>query len=192
MDRTEVRSTSGFRSPGEKTKFEVQQLASAADKVFEHKMHEFERSFLEPLLKAELEVSRRNLSPTDVQTAELVDETTGAVDFLEITAEDLNAKGQLVPMGARHFSRKSRLTQDLTAFSNTALADPEVRQHFSSEKLARLWEETLDFNQFELVEPYVRVSEQLEMQRLSQVATEQLQNETLAGAEEDIEAAEGF
>jgi len=155
-------------------------------------MNEFEQTFLDELLKAELEVARRNLSPTDVESAELVDETTGAVDFLEITADDLNAKGQLVPMGARHFSRRSRLTQDLTAFSNTALADPEVKQHFSSEKLAKLWEETLEFNQFEIMEPYVRVSEQLEAARLQQVAQESLQNETLAGAEEDIAAAEDF
>ena len=184
------RETSGFRSPGEKTKFEVEQLKTAADKVFMNKLAQWEQNFLEPILQAELEVSRQNLNGAD--TVKLQDPTTGAVEFLTLTREDLYSKGNLIPIGSRHFEKKRRLAQDLNAFVNTGLNDPEVRQHFSSEKLAKLWEWVLEFDEFELVEPYIRITEQTQAARLQSVGSQQLQNEEQDAVEDVIEDAEGL
>src|SRR5437879_6010137 len=42
----------GFRSPGEKTKYEVQRLENAAARVFQNKITQFEEQIIEPLLNA--------------------------------------------------------------------------------------------------------------------------------------------
>lgn len=163
----------GIRSPGEKTAFEVDQLSNAASRMFESKIAQFERTFLEPLLNALLEVARRNLDESDV--ARTVDDDYGVVEFLTITKEDLTAKGKLVPMGARHFATKNKLVQNLTTFSQMPLyQDPAVSVHFSGWRMAQLLEEAMDLNGYSIVQKDVRVTENLETQQLASTAQEQL------------------
>jgi len=52
----------GFRSPGEKTKYEVQRLENASARIFQNKINQFEEQIVEPLLNAMLELARRNLA----------------------------------------------------------------------------------------------------------------------------------
>ena len=179
------REALGIRSPGEKTAFEVNQLATAASRAFEHKVTKFQE-FLEQIVNAELEVAVRNLNAKDV--VQVTDDDFGAVQFKEITKDDITANGRLVPVGARHFARAAQLTQNLLGLQQGPLADPEVRQHFSSKKLAELYQELLDVSGAEegLVQPYVRISEQLEAQRRLQVAQDQalVESQTIPGAED--------
>src|SRR5690606_28387956 len=48
----------GFRTPGEKTAYEVQRLENAAARIFQAKIVQFEEQILEPLLNAMLELAR--------------------------------------------------------------------------------------------------------------------------------------
>jgi len=57
------------------------------------------------------------------------------------------------------------------------LQDPEVAQHFPAKRMAEMWAEILDFEQ--LYEPYGRIPERLEAQRLQMTAQEMLQEESM-------------
>lgn len=175
------REAMGIRTPGEKTAFEVQQLQNAASRIFQHKMTDFEVNMLEKILNAEIEVARRNLSRTDV--IKVVDDDTGVQDFLSVTKDDIIANGKLVAVGARHFARQAQMAQELMQFQQAALADPQVAMHFPSVKLAEMWEQVLGLDKFNLFSPYARIQEQLEAQRLTQIAQEELMAEQVAAAE---------
>lgn len=175
------REAMGIRTPGEKTAFEVAELNNAAGRIFQNKMTHFEVNLLEPILNAEIEVARRNLNTSDV--IKVVDTDTGVQEFLSITREDITANGKLVPVGARHYSRQAQLAQELAQFSQMALADPMVAQHFPSVRIAEMWEELLGFNKFKIFSPYARIQEQLEAQRLAQVAQEQAMYEQAMAAD---------
>lgn len=172
----------GIRSPGEKTAFEVDQLSNAASRMFESKIAQFERTFLEPLLNALLEIARRNLNVKDI--ARTVDDDYGVVQFLTITKEDLVAKGKLVPMGARHFATKNKLVQNLTTFSQMPLyQDPAVSVHFSGWRMAQLLEEAMDLSGYSIVQKDIRVTENLETQQMAATAQEQLLSTSMAPTE---------
>jgi hypothetical protein len=172
----------GIRSPGEKTAFEVDKLTTAASRMFEAKIAQFERMFLEPLLNSMLEAARRNLDVADM--AKVVDDDFGIVQFVSITKEDLTAKGRLVPMGARHFATKNRLVQNLTQLSNTPIyQDPSVAVHFSGWRMAQLIEDSLDLDDWKIVQQNVRVAENLATQQLTAAAQEQLVATSMAPTE---------
>ena len=159
----------GFRTPGEKTKYEVQVLENGANRVFLNKTSYFEEMFLEPILNSMLETARRNMGPSDV--VQHVDDQYGAVQFLNLTKSDLVAKGKISAVGARRFARNANIIQNLTQLANSPLGqDPSVLAHISGKALAKLFEELLDINRYELVQDNVRISELMETEQLKQSA----------------------
>lgn len=162
----------GIRTPGEKTAFEVQQLQTAAGRIFQNKIQYFEEHFIEPLLNQMLEQARRHFN--SVEQAEVFDDEFGHQEFLKITPKDLKAKGKLVPVGARHFARQAQLAQTLIGLSNSAIyQDEQVRVHMSGKKIAKMIEELLELSPFDLVQDNIRVSEAQETQSLGQTAQRQ-------------------
>jgi hypothetical protein len=170
------RQAMGIRTPGEKTKFEVQTLDNASSRIFLNKVSYFERNFLEPLLNDMLELARRNMDVSDV--VRIVDDEFGAALFETITPEDLNARGKIRPIGARHFASKANQFQNLLNLMNSAVGqDPAVNVHFSGLKIAQVVEELLEIQKFDLVAPNIRVAEQLETQRLMNAGQNTLDTE---------------
>lgn len=180
------REALGIRSPGEKTAFEINQLATAASRAFEHMVLKFQE-FLEDVVNAELEVAVRNLNQNDVIA--VTDDDFGAAIFQTVTRQDLAANGTLVPVGARHFGRAAQLTQELAQLQAGPLADPEVAMHFSSVGLANMYQELLQLSgkNKNVVRPYIRVSERLEAQKRTQVAEDQALIESVTNVSEDGE-----
>lgn len=161
----------GFRTPGEKTAYEVQRLENAASRIFQNKIAQFEEQIVEPLLNAMLVLAKQNITETNIRT---IDDEFGGVDFQTITKKDLSANGRLKPIAARHFAEQAELIQNLTNFSQSGLAqDPEVIQHFSSVKMAELIEDVLNVEDYDIVQPYVRISERSEAMKLEQAGVEQ-------------------
>ena len=120
----------GIRTPGEKTAFEVQSLDNAAGRIFQSKITWFETQFIEPILNQMLEQARRNLEITELVS--ILDEDYGVTEFMNITQKDLQSKGRLVPMGARHYARQNQLAQNIMGFVNSAAyQDPLVQAHIS-------------------------------------------------------------
>ena len=173
------RQAMGIRTPGEKTAFEVQTLQNSASRIFEHKAAHFERTFIEPMLNAMLEVARRYMNRADI--VRVSDEDSGVLQFLEITREDITASGKIVPVGARHFAERARRVQNLIQLSAVKAQDPTVAPHLSGKELARIIA-------YELGEPTlygenITITEQLETQKMAQEA-EMLNEEELMAAQE--------
>jgi hypothetical protein len=158
----------GFRTPGEKTAFEVQALENAANRIFLNKTGYFEEQFLEELVNDMLELARRNFNEAD--TIRTVDET-GMVIFKNIKPEDLTAKGKLRPVGARHFAQNAQMIQNLTNLYGSAIGqDPSVMVHLSGKKIAETVEHLLQFERFSLYGENIRMVEQAETQKMADAA----------------------
>ncbi len=167
----------GFRTPGEKTAYEIQRLENATARIFQAKIAQFEEEILEPLLNDMLEIARRKMDGTTVRV--LNDEYQIAV-FQSITPEDIAGAGKISPVAARHFVEVAQRVQNVTAFYSSGIGqDPEVRSHISSIELARLFEELLDLKDYNLVEPYIRLTERAEGEQLAN----QLQEDTQMAVE---------
>ena len=173
------RQAMGIRTPGEKTAFEVQSLQNSASRIFEHKTAHFERTFLEPILNAMLEVARRNMNMSD--TIRVLDDATGAVLFRSITKDDITAKGKIVPVGARHFAERARRVQNLTQLYQLKLADPTIAPHLSGKEMAKIMAEEL--GEPRLFGENISVIEQLETQQTVQEA-EMVNQEQLMAAQQ--------
>lgn len=173
----------GIRTPGEKTAFEVQQLENAAGRIFHHKTNKFEIEFMEPILNLMLEVSKRNLSTSDV--IRVMDTDLGVADFINITKEDITAKGKLRPIGSRHYAATAQLIQNLMAVYNSPIGQ-KIEVHTSSKKLAELVEEVLGFRKFQFIRPNIGVIERTETQRLMNQAASTLQSEEGVPVEEGL------
>lgn len=168
----------GFRTPGEKTAYEVQRLENAASRIFQNKISQFEELIIEPLLNSMLTLAKENLTETTIRA---VDDEYGVIDFRNITKTDLSANGRIKPVAARHFAEQAELIQNLTNWSQSPLGqDPMIRQHFSSVRMAEVLEENLNLEDYDIVIPYVGISEAVETQRLTQTAQESLAMEAQA------------
>jgi len=169
----------GMRTPGEKTAFEVQSLQNSASRIFEHKTAHFERTFLEPILNTMLEMARRNMNFID--TIRVLDDASGVSLFKEITREDITAKGQIRPVGARHFAERARRVQNLTQLMQMKM-DPTVAPHLSGKELARILAEEL--GESLLFGENITVEEQLQTQQAMQEAEAMNQEQLMVQAEE--------
>lgn len=164
----------GIRTPGEKTAFEVQSLDNASGRIFQEKTTQFEIGIVEPSLNNMLEMASRKLDGADM--SRVMDDDLGVAQFLEITKEDITAKGKLRAIGARHFAARSQLIQNLTGIANTTIW-PKIERHFSDKSLAKLVEDVLQLQRFSLVSDNVALFEQQEAARLTNQMQEDLEVE---------------
>lgn len=165
----------GIRTPGEKTAFEVQTLEMAASRIFQNKIQYFEVNILEPALNSMLELARRNLDGADV--IRVMDDDLGVETFLQITKQDITASGKLRPVGARHFAQQATLVQNLMGIVNSNIwQDQGIRAHISGKKIAKLMEELLSLDRFQLTADNVQVMESSETAQLVHQAGEDLAN----------------
>lgn len=180
------RQSMGIRTPGEKTAYEVQTLDTYASRIFQEKISQFERLFLEPALNLMLESARRNLSGTDLITT--TDTDLGAQIFTQITKDDIVASGKLRPVGSRHFAATQQLLQSVMQALNSRVgSDPSVMTHVSGKALAHLlFEEIPGLRKFDIIKDNVRVIEAAETARLQQQVQEDV---TLEGQLSDPGAA---
>lgn len=171
MDNMELmagapREAMGFRTPGEKTKYEVQSLENAAARIFASKIKQFEEQIVEPLLNAMLEMARRNLIGSTV--VKVFDDQTKALSFQELTVEDITGIGRIKPMAARHYAEQAQLVQNLTQLASSNLW-ATVQPHFSGVNLAKMFERNFNLEEFKLVFPYVALTEQMQAQQQAMV-----------------------
>lgn len=165
----------GIRTPGEKTKYEVQTLENAAGRIFQSKVSWFERNILEPLLNGMLAEAVRNFQA--VERIRYEDEETGAEMYVEITKDDLMATGKLYPIGARHFAEQAKFVQELQQTIAAIQAAPTVAAHISGKAIAKALEENLGWSRYRIVQDNAMVFEQQETQRLMNTAAEDLMTE---------------
>lgn len=168
------RQAMGIRTPGEKTAHEVSVLENAAGRIFQEKTTQFEVELLEPLLNNMLETAVRHMNGADI--VRVMDDDFGVANFLSITKEDITAKGKLRAIGARHFAQQAQIMQNLSGLANTQLW-AKVEPHFSDKRLAKLIEDLLNLQRFELYGDNAGLMDKLDSQRLAQQGAEDLEVE---------------
>ena len=182
------RNASGFRTPGEKTKFEVQHLDNGGNRIFRDRTKSFEQSFLEPMLNDMVQLGRENLMETDqVSTTSNEFHTE---EFLAITRDTLAVSGHLRARGSTLFAEKANALQNITQLFSTPIGQL-IGIHTSKLKLAMALEELGDFKEFGIILKNVGVQEDQETQRLANQASTTTQATEVVAASptaEEIEA----
>jgi hypothetical protein len=182
----------GFRTPGEKTKYEVQRLENAASRIFQSKIAQFEEQVTEPLLNYMLDLAARNMSKTVIR---VIDDEVQLAVFEELTPVDITGSGRIKPVAARHFAEKAEFVQNINQFYQSGIgSDPEVRMHLSSIRLAEMVNTVLDAEQYDMFEPYIRMQEQAEAQKLQGVQQEEVLGNAITPAgltPDDVELTPG-
>lgn len=160
----------GFRTPGEKTAFEVQQLDDAALRKFLHKAAQFEMDLLEPVVRSELLLGAENYTSI-IQAITSNDE--GLPVVMSITKDDLMSNGKLVPVGARRFARQNQQMMMLNQMANSNIYGI-IQNHINSYAVAKVVEELGGFDSFEFIEKYVGIRDQSEAQFEAALAEQEL------------------
>ncbi len=169
------REAMGFRTPGEKTKYEVQRLENAAARVFQNKIKQFEEQIIEPLLNAMLEMARRNL--VGAQTIKVFDDDFKVYSFQELSVEDITGIGRIKPIAARHFAEQAELVQNITNLTASNLW-PVIQPHFSAIRLAKIIEDNFNLKDYEVVMPFIALTEQADAQKKTNLLQEQIVEES--------------
>ncbi len=179
----------GFRTPGEKTMYEVQRLENAAARIFHSKILQFEEQEVEPLLNAMLELARRRMS--DAVQIRSVDEEFKIAVFATLGPQDITGNGRIRPVAAKHFAEKAEQIQNLSNFANTPLyADQAINVHMSGLQIAKLLEELLQLEKYKVVEPFIRITEMADAQRMQNSSQESVAMEAMTPsglAQDDVD-----
>ena len=175
----------GMRTPGEKTAFEVDAIMTGASRLFNARSDSFEEDFLEVGMNMLLELGRRKAGQSIIR---VFDEEEKVTRFTNLDKTSISGAGRIKPIGARHFSEQSEVIQNIMNFAQSPLAqDPAISVHLSGKRVAKLLEEVLNMEDFDIFSPYIRIAEQAEMAQLQAQAEEQtmMQTQTPAGISPD-------
>lgn len=161
------RNASGFRTPGEKTKFEVQHLDNGGNRIFRDRTKSFEQAFLEPMLNDMVQLARENISETDMVSTTSNEFNTQ--EFLAITRDTLAVSGHLRARGSTLFAEKANALQNIIQLFSMPVAQM-IAQHVSKLKLSQALEELGDFKEYGIIVKNIAIQEDQEAQRLANVA----------------------
>ncbi len=173
----------GFRTPGEKTAFEVQSLETAGSRIFQQKVTKFEKEILEPLLNDMLNLARVHM--TGIEDIKIIDPDLNIEDFYSISSEDLIGSGSIRAIGSRHFIAKSQTIQELQMLTGSPIM-PIIQPHISGKKLADLVNDLLELDKYSVFRPMAGVEETADIQNHAS----QLQEDMAVSSQEDVEFSE--
>lgn len=183
------REAAGFRTPGEKTAFEVAQLNTAASRVFNKQTRKFEKEMLEPAINLMLQMFLVKGSGRTVRV-KMVD-PDGYIHFEDINVDDLDGAGKFVAVGSSTFTEKDKMAQTLMQLGNSAVyMDELVRNNFDPKKVAEILAYTTGLDRFNgLLKDNARVDANLEMMSAAESAQqilEEKQSYGLQAAQEGV------
>lgn len=174
------REAMGFRSPGEKTAFEVSQLNTASSRLFNEKTRKFEMEMLEPLITLMLRLYMSDMTRT-VKVRRQDD--SGAVFFQDVELAQLNAQGRFKAVGSNSYTEKARMAQSLMQIYNSAIpSDPLVFNYFEPATIAKMLAYTTGLDSFKgIIKENARISEELDVMQTREVAQQQLEETKVQG-----------
>lgn len=167
------REAMGFRSPGEKTAFEVSQLNTASSRLFNEKTRKFELEMLEPLLTLML---RLFMSDSTRIVRLRNKQENGTVIFEDINLDELSAQGRFVAMGSNTYTEKARMAQTVMQIYNSAVvSDPLVFNYFNPKAMAKIIAYTTGLDSFkDIIKENARTDAELELAKTREFANQQL------------------
>lgn len=171
----------GFRTPGEKTAFEVQQLATAASRIFERQVHKFEEEMLEPLINDMLRMYIESQKGQEIQLP-IVDED-GTTMFETINVSDIDGDGRFYAVGSRTYTEKARIAQTLMQLGNSAVYQDElVKNQFDPKVIAKALTTTTGLDKFDnILKDNARVYAAADMQSQVEYAQQGLDEQRVRG-----------
>ena len=174
------REAMGFRSPGEKTAFEVSQLNTASSRLFNEKTRKFEMEMLEPLMTLML---RLYLSDTSRVTRLRSVNKEGVVTFQDVEVSSLSSKGRFIAVGSDTYTEKARTAQTILQIYNSAIAsDQLVFNHFNPAVIAQAIAYTTGLDKFKnILVPNARVDAELEMSEAQEFNRQQMEETQVRG-----------
>ena len=174
------REAMGFRSPGEKTAFEVSQLNTASSRLFNEKTRKFETEMLEPLLTLMLRIFLSNPNRTVKIRNEQED---GTVMFDEINLDDLSSQGRFVAMGSNTYTEKARIAQTLMQIYNSGIvSDPLVFNYFDPQIIAKAIAYTTGLDSWQgILKENARTNAELDLARSQEFAKQSLEETQVRG-----------
>lgn len=164
------REAVGFRTPGEKTKYEFQQLQNAAARVFQNKINQYSEHFLEKLLNGLLEEGKRNT--TGAFTIGITDNEFKVQTFQELTVTDITGVGLIRPVAAKHFAEQADLVQNITNLANSGVFQL-VAPHMSGVALSQMMNYIFGTEDYAIFAPFIGISEQAQAQKFASISQEQ-------------------
>lgn len=159
----------GFRTPGEKTKYEVQRLENASSRVYQNKIKQFEEHFSEPCLNGLLELGKRNTG--SAFTIAITDNEFNSQVFQELTVADITGVGKVRPIAARHFAEQAELVQNLTSLAGSGLYQI-VQPHMSGIALSKMFDKVFNTEDHNIFAPYIGLTEQAQAQKFANISQE--------------------
>lgn len=174
------REAMGYRTPGEKTAFEVSQLNTAASRLFNDKTRKFEMEMLEPLLTLMLRIFMTNPTRTVKVRNQLED---GTVLFEDVDLDTLSANGKFVAMGSNTYTEKARMAQTVMQIYNSAIpSDPLVFNYFNPKIIAKILAYTTGLDSWkDIIKDNARTNAELDMRRNAEFAQQQLEETQVRG-----------
>ena len=183
----------GFRTPGEKTMYEVEQLMTAATRLFQRQIRKFEREVLEPIINALLQLYLKRKAGQKI-TLKLWDAQQETYRFEEVNVDDIVGLGRIVVFGTEVAQDKAKVAQALQALGqNPLFLDEVVRNNFSSVELGKVFSYVTGLDRFDaLFKKNVRLYEITDQKKLIEQLSQQIDEvkaESLAEAQDSQDAA---
>lgn len=175
----------GFRTPGEKTMFEVNQLMTAATRIFQRQIRKFEVELLEPLLNSILQLYLKKKAGQKV-TLKYWDTQKEYYSFKDISIDAINGLGKIVVAGSRVAQDKEKIAQALQMLGqNPLFLDEAVRNNFSPATLGQIFAYVSGLDRFtDLIKKDSRLFEITEQQKLVERLSQQVDRERAEGLAE--------
>ena len=158
------RESAGFRTPGEKTAFEVSILDQGSTRIFQDKLNHFEELGIQVVLGLMFELLMRNFELEDVARTFNGDEQS--LILTTITKEAVVADGVFRPMGAKHFAARNKRLQELQNLLMISQNDM-LKPHFSGVNAGKMLQEELGWEKYMIFSENVGVREQFLAQQLA-------------------------
>lgn len=174
------REAMGFRTPGEKTAFEVSQLNTASSRLFNEKVRKFEMEMLEPLMTLMLRIYMNNPARTTKVREKLED---GTVMFNDVSLDELTANGRLVAMGSNTYTEKARMAQTVMQLYNSGVvSDPLVFNYFDPKIIAKILSYTTGLDSWKgILKENARTHAELDAKMVAEQAQQQLEESQVRG-----------
>lgn len=172
----------GLRTPGEKTMFEVDQLMTAATRIFQRQIRKFEQEIFEPLINSLLQLWLRKKAGQVVQL-KVWDSENEVYRFKEVSVDAINSLGKVKVIGSTTYQDRAQIAQALQMLGqNPLFLDEVVRNNFSPTTLGQIFSFVSGLDKFpDLFRKDQRLFEITDQQKLVEKLAQQVDQEKAKG-----------
>lgn len=186
----------GLRTPGEKTMFEVDQLMTAATRIFQRQIRKFEQDIFEPLINALFQKFLREKSGQTIQV-KVWDSENEIYRFEDIEIDAINSLGKIKVIGSTTYQDRTQIAQALQMLGqNPLFLDESVRNNFSPTVLGQIFSFISGLDRFpDLFKKDQRLFEITQQQKLIErlkMQVDETKAANLAEAQGNADAAAGI